>query len=588
MNTRYPDATEEEVERENVCIICREEMRPYIPTQENPGPQGVHAAAQAQQRQRMRPKKLPCGHILHFACLRSWLERQQRCPTCRRPVLEAVPAAADPNAPQGGAPQQPDGRRGGGGGIAWGGQFGGIRVNFGVGQGPEFMQNLVQQWENRPPGNGNAGVAEPVAPAERENPTERHQGDQQASAASSGTETVSLPQQLQPTGTTGLMNLRGLHIQCLELERRLRRELEAVEALNMTIGNARELRSLLSQAAQQPVTGTGTATVTNDSNSSNTGVHSTTSVESLSHTTTQTPLPPVAPGLQGIHAPPGWQVIPLTPVGVGASTAAESPFPNPSGTPVNITTTSPLHRPAVGTISATLGDLRRRRFGRGDVRNYNANLRDYHAVRSPSVELSENHGGLVANSDSSETTLEGNPISPSPNNTGASGLQGRLEEVFQDGLALDESTAHMNSAARELQLAPSHSRLLGMNEDSADNLSEEYVDQAERELSDAFENRRAVLALAHRILDESQQALGDRRSRTIASEAPESTSITSRGPQNEAVPDSNFNLPPAASPTQAMTPTESLSSSASAAEECATSNDKGKGRAATVEAGPEE
>lgn len=37
--------------------------------------------------QRLRPKKLPCGHILHFACLRSWLERQQICPTCRQPVL---------------------------------------------------------------------------------------------------------------------------------------------------------------------------------------------------------------------------------------------------------------------------------------------------------------------------------------------------------------------------------------------------------------------------------------------------------------------------------------------------------------------
>ena len=29
----------------------------------------------------MTPKKLPCGHIFHFQCLRSWLERQQSCPT---------------------------------------------------------------------------------------------------------------------------------------------------------------------------------------------------------------------------------------------------------------------------------------------------------------------------------------------------------------------------------------------------------------------------------------------------------------------------------------------------------------------------
>ena len=39
--------------------------------------------------ERLRPKKLPCGHVLHFACLRSWLERQQNCPTCRASVLVA-------------------------------------------------------------------------------------------------------------------------------------------------------------------------------------------------------------------------------------------------------------------------------------------------------------------------------------------------------------------------------------------------------------------------------------------------------------------------------------------------------------------
>lgn len=81
MNTRYPDATAEELGRENTCIVCREEMRPWL----QPGADGVPAARRVDERQ--RPKKLPCGHILHFSCLRSWLERQQVCPTCRRPVL---------------------------------------------------------------------------------------------------------------------------------------------------------------------------------------------------------------------------------------------------------------------------------------------------------------------------------------------------------------------------------------------------------------------------------------------------------------------------------------------------------------------
>ncbi|PFH60866.1 hypothetical protein XA68_10223 [Ophiocordyceps unilateralis] len=71
---RYPDASADDLAQENTCIICREEMRPWDPV-ENPGAID-----------RVRPKKLPCGHILHLGCLKSWLERQQVCPTCRSPV----------------------------------------------------------------------------------------------------------------------------------------------------------------------------------------------------------------------------------------------------------------------------------------------------------------------------------------------------------------------------------------------------------------------------------------------------------------------------------------------------------------------
>ncbi|KAF5670174.1 e3 ubiquitin ligase synoviolin [Fusarium denticulatum] len=80
---RYPDATQEELEREDTCIICREEMRPWD-LENNPGAMD-----------RIRPKKLPCGHILHLGCLKSWLERQQACPTCRSPVTlgETAPRA---------------------------------------------------------------------------------------------------------------------------------------------------------------------------------------------------------------------------------------------------------------------------------------------------------------------------------------------------------------------------------------------------------------------------------------------------------------------------------------------------------------
>ncbi|KAK9451810.1 uncharacterized protein V1518DRAFT_409602 [Limtongia smithiae] len=106
MNSRYPDATAEEVQRENICIICREEM--IVATSDAvasvPGGSGTTPTPPAQ-RERMRPKKLPCGHVLHFGCLRSWLERQQSCPTCRRPVLG--PAANTPLAPAVAVPPTP-------------------------------------------------------------------------------------------------------------------------------------------------------------------------------------------------------------------------------------------------------------------------------------------------------------------------------------------------------------------------------------------------------------------------------------------------------------------------------------------------
>ncbi|KAH9485281.1 ERAD-associated E3 ubiquitin-protein ligase HRD1 [Psilocybe cubensis] len=96
MDQRYPNATEEELiaMSDRTCIICREEMVNggiQDPPQHPDGPNTT-------------PKKLPCGHIFHFYCLRSWLERQQSCPTCRRNVLEdSVGAVPNP----GNLPPQP-------------------------------------------------------------------------------------------------------------------------------------------------------------------------------------------------------------------------------------------------------------------------------------------------------------------------------------------------------------------------------------------------------------------------------------------------------------------------------------------------
>ncbi|KIL68928.1 hypothetical protein M378DRAFT_184790 [Amanita muscaria Koide BX008] len=100
MDQRYPNATAEELVAMNdrTCIICREEMIIRDPTQ-----------ATVREGPNVTPKKLPCGHVFHFHCLRSWLERQQSCPTCRRTVLESPandrnPAVNQPQGPGGNAP----------------------------------------------------------------------------------------------------------------------------------------------------------------------------------------------------------------------------------------------------------------------------------------------------------------------------------------------------------------------------------------------------------------------------------------------------------------------------------------------------
>ncbi len=62
MDHRYPDATPEDLRSvDSICIVCRDEMEVG--------------------------KKLPCGHILHLECLRSWLQQDPTCPLCRKSVL---------------------------------------------------------------------------------------------------------------------------------------------------------------------------------------------------------------------------------------------------------------------------------------------------------------------------------------------------------------------------------------------------------------------------------------------------------------------------------------------------------------------
>lgn len=98
MDTRFPNATHADLQRtDGTCIICREDMVAADGPPPGDDAQGLPEAAQPPRSHsglNETPKKLVCGHIFHFHCLRSWLERQQSCPTCRRTVFESEPPAA--------------------------------------------------------------------------------------------------------------------------------------------------------------------------------------------------------------------------------------------------------------------------------------------------------------------------------------------------------------------------------------------------------------------------------------------------------------------------------------------------------------
>ncbi|KAL3315522.1 E3 ubiquitin-protein ligase synoviolin [Cichlidogyrus casuarinus] len=90
MNNVFKDATAEDFSSSNdkTCIICLEEMAPV----EAPAESNVDRS-----RSRANVKKLPCGHMFHFFCLRDWFLTHQNCPTCRHDVI--TPARPNNSAP---------------------------------------------------------------------------------------------------------------------------------------------------------------------------------------------------------------------------------------------------------------------------------------------------------------------------------------------------------------------------------------------------------------------------------------------------------------------------------------------------------
>lgn len=101
INDRCSDSTAEGVAREHFCAICREEMSVWqqtdasreVPVQAVQVEERLSSKKRAIKptRESSRPKILPCGHTLHLGCLKSWFERQETCPICRRPVHSRAP-----------------------------------------------------------------------------------------------------------------------------------------------------------------------------------------------------------------------------------------------------------------------------------------------------------------------------------------------------------------------------------------------------------------------------------------------------------------------------------------------------------------
>lgn len=365
MNQRYPDATAEEIAREDVCIICREEMHPW----QQPG-----AAANGQARrivsERLRPKKLPCGHLLHFACLRSWLERQQNCPTCRRPVAasggnaqgDAQAGAAPDGRGHAGVPgqqplpglNQPGGANGQALGQgrprAWFLNLGPVRIGFGAGRG-DIVQNLVQQMQN----NGQPGHG---APAPNPNPVPPA-GAAQPVGFGFGFGRRPAPAQVFP---------QDAQLQILQLEQQILQEINGLMATAEQLNVVRLLQGELvrlraAQANQNQAQGTniaGTTTHPPTTNSTPTNTANATAHTST-FTSTTAPGPAVsAPGNatpnqrqftslyqpvlpagdarlpQGLTLPQGWTLVPLQRVQqTGQQTGQQTEHGTPSTNGVN-------------------------------------------------------------------------------------------------------------------------------------------------------------------------------------------------------------------------------------------------------------
>lgn len=366
MNERYPDATAEEVAREEVCIICREDMVSVQPAPGADEGNGQPAANTRRVPDRLRPKKLPCGHILHFACLRSWLERQQNCPTCRRPVVGPASAtgAAGGNANANGngegqqqngfggnqAPGQPGGQ---GEGLprARVYQFGPFRIGFGAVRGDLFhnLHNQIHQ--------GNAPLQPPVNP----NPQGARQigfgfGFGRRPLAAPAAPTAEAPQN-QPTST--LSTLADIQNRLQQIEQQLAQEINAWRVATEQLQRVRALQVPLERfrvdQANNPLNNLAQPSAPTGASSIPSGTPNIQPRHQFVPSPGAVPLSAGDPRLpEGMTLPPDWTFIPLqsTDPNAPASLQGLAPTPTASGQPPHAPSSNGIIQPAAPVVSA--------------------------------------------------------------------------------------------------------------------------------------------------------------------------------------------------------------------------------------------
>ncbi|WEW58434.1 E3 ubiquitin-protein ligase hrd1 [Emydomyces testavorans] len=298
MNLRYPDATAEEIAREDVCIICREEMRPWQPF-ESVNDRSTDGRAAGRVPERLRPKKLPCGHLLHFACLRSWLERQQNCPTCRHPVTrtgservghDGENPAARANPPPMGNARAPRGRP-----RAWVLNFGPLRVGFGAARGDPF-QDIAPRLNDAQAPADQAPNANP--------PRENHQsaGAEFASGSSSSPES---PINRESTS----LNIQN---QIAHLDQQINREIDSLltisdqlQVVRLLQGELARLRAINSNRLLVENVHNAALPVPSDASRFVPQRQFISDPRSVTLVSENQPLP------EGITLPPGWTLLPL-------------------------------------------------------------------------------------------------------------------------------------------------------------------------------------------------------------------------------------------------------------------------------------